>query len=125
MSCLFDSIARFVPQTSEEVRKLWRDEVLAKKSALYNGLPLEEWIRLETGQGVEDYVERVYARGWGGILDVAVLAGAYGCRILVACRVKGKSFSFNVGESTAGGKEGRKKIALRYTPGHWSPFFSD
>ena len=112
MFCLFDSIAKFVHLTQKELRVLLRDERIRNKDRDYNGLPLRDWIRFETGKTVEDYAQGVHDSGWGGILDVTVLADALGCSIMV----RGKGFSFNVGK-------GKTRVVLRYSPGHWSSLF--
>ena len=69
-NCLFHSIGCSVNLVQNQIRELVSKYILKHKNKKFNGLTLEEWIKMETDMNVDSYARYILKNGeWGGNMD--------------------------------------------------------
>ena len=116
MSCLFNSMSRLFPnnQNPQEIRNKICD-YLAANPQTSMGLSVSEIVKLESGQELDSYIQRMRSTcTWGGAIEIAAAAELWNCSIYVKVERTGKWIEFL--------KEGSEtKYGLSWSGGHYEP----
>jgi hypothetical protein len=48
--------------------------ILKRSNELFNGLPLQQWIKYETGHNIQEYARKMRNGAWGGAVETQILA---------------------------------------------------
>jgi hypothetical protein len=83
-NCLFHSIGNAVNMIQDEIRKLVSNFLLKNKNKKFNGLTLEEWVRLETDMNVETYSQYILRKGeWGGNIELYICSQVFKINLFI------------------------------------------
>jgi hypothetical protein len=89
MSCLFDALAKFVPETSFLLRQRICNQIASDPRAAHL------WIRTGLGEKVNEYVTRMrYKDTWGGGMEIQTFAQLYKFRVYVRVLGTGRDIEF-------------------------------
>ncbi len=72
-SCFFHAVACTTPHRVQELR-LVADAVIPNAETRFNGLTVREWIQTEIGMTPDQYADDMRKNGWGGQVDMHLLA---------------------------------------------------
>lgn len=89
MSCLFDALAKFVPETSFLLRQRICNQIASDPRAAHL------WIRTGLGEKVNEYVTRMRSMAtWGGGMEIQTFAQLYKFRVYVRVLRTGRDIEF-------------------------------
>lgn len=81
---MFHSVGRLTNTDARILRRVVSTIVARFPAALVNGVPLEDWIKWETGMTAQQYSWHIGSLGtWGGAIDLMLLARCFRRSILV------------------------------------------
>ena len=83
MSCLFNSLSRFVSDSSENIRKNICDYLLTNPK-LYDEISASDYINWESGKSLNDYVKQMRSSStWGGAIEISAFTHLYAMNVNV------------------------------------------
>ena len=116
-NCLFHSIGCSVNLVQNQIRELVSKYILKHKNKKFNGLSLEEWIKMESEMSVEVYAQYILRNGeWGGNMELYVCSQVFKINLFILKRDinKYKIISSYVYENDA------KNVFLIYNGAHYN-----
>ena len=97
MSCLFDSLARFIPDERVDGRVLRTTicDFLQTNPTLIDDMPAEAIVREETGMGLDQYVANMRNTfTYGGAIEIRCFTRIFQLNVLVESQPNGKTIEF-------------------------------
>jgi hypothetical protein len=73
-SCFFHAMTLDTPYSVQELRHLVADTVILNTETRFNGMTVCEWIQTETDMTPAQYADDMRKNGWGGQVDMHLLA---------------------------------------------------
>jgi len=116
-NCLFHSIGCSVNLVQNQIREFVSRYILKHKNKKFNGLSLEEWIKMESEMSVEAYAQYILRDGeWGGNMELYVCSQVFKINLFILKRDihKYKVISSYVYENDA------KNVFLIYNGAHYN-----
>ena len=110
MSCLFNSLARYVNKTPTELRKEIT-EYLQTNPCLLDDVKADDVIKWTEQKSLESYTQEMFKeQTWGGCIEIKAFCDLY--KMNVTVRYRNKTIEIVTKEPT-------KTVHINYTGGHY------
>lgn len=123
MSCLFNSLSHFIPQTDPQAIRARICDYLQAKSPIIDGIATHDVLQLDSGLSPDQYIGAMRTvTTWGGAIEIQAACAIWNARIVVHDIRSGKKQSIEflpVSNDTINVAD--KTFELEWSGGHYEP----
>ena len=123
MSCLFNSLSYFIPQTDPQAIRARICDYLQANSPIIDGIATHDVLQLDSGASPDQYIGAMRSPStWGGAIEIQAACNIWNARIVVhdirSVHVQTIEF-LPVSNDTINSPD--KTFALEWSGGHYEP----
>jgi hypothetical protein len=123
MSCLFNSLSHFIPQTDPQAIRARICDYLHSNSPIIDGIATHDVLQLDSGASPDQYIGAMRTlTTWGGAIEIQAACNIWNARIVVHDIRSGKKQSIEflpVSNDTINVAD--KTFELEWSGGHYEP----
>jgi hypothetical protein len=123
MSCLFNSLSYFIPQTDPQAIRARICDYLQANSPIIDGIATHDVLQLDSGTSPDQYIGAMRSPStWGGAIEIQAACNIWNARIVVhdirSCQKQSIEF-LPVANDTNNSPD--KMFELEWSGGHYEP----
>lgn len=120
MSCLFDSLSKFVPLHSSHNLRIIICDYLIQNPTLIDDLKAEEIIYYDSTQSLEKYVEKMRSNStWGGSIEIKCFCNIFNINVTVInIRDNNEKIEF-----VSSNEDCKNCVKISWSGGHFEPIY--
>jgi hypothetical protein len=123
MSCLFNSLSHFIPQTDPQAIRARICDYLQANSPIIDGMATHDVLQLDSGSSPDQYIGAMRSPcTWGGAIEIQAACAIWNARIVVrdirSCQKQTIEFLPVTNDAT---NAPDKTFTLEWSGGHYEP----
>jgi hypothetical protein len=123
MSCLFNSLSHFIPQTDPQAIRARICDYLQANSPIIDGMATHDVLQLDSGSPPDQYIGAMRSpRTWGGAIEIQAACAIWNARIVVRDIRSGQKQTIEflpVANDATNAPD--KTFTLEWSGGHYEP----
>ncbi len=122
MSCLFNSLSHFIPQTDPQAIRTRICDYLQANSPIIDGIATHDVLQLDSGLSPDQYIGAMRSPcTWGGAIEIQAACAIWNARIVVRDIRSGKKQSIEFLPVINATDATDKMFELEWSGGHYEP----
>jgi hypothetical protein len=122
MSCLFNSLSHFIPQTDPHAIRQRICDYLQANSPIIDGMDTHEVLQLDSSKSSEQYIGAMRASStWGGAIEIQAACNIWNARILVHDIRMGRGHGQTIEFLPVATITPDRTFELEWSGGHYEP----
>jgi hypothetical protein len=122
MSCLFNSLSYFIPQTDPPAIRARICDYLQANSPIIDGIATHDVLQLDSGLSPDQYIGAMRSPcTWGGAIEIQAACAIWNARIVVRDIRSGKKQSIEFLPVINATNSPDKTFELEWSGGHYEP----
>jgi len=120
MSCLFNSLSHFIPQTDPQAIRARICDYLQANSPIIDGMATHDVLQLDSGSSPDQYIGAMRSPcTWGGAIEIQAACAIWNARIVVHDIRSGQKQTIEFLPVSTNAPD--KTFTLEWSGGHYEP----